>query len=104
MSEMSSTQYIKKLVAVKFLRSIGYDIITKQEHDILIMVRMNNQQLTAERDAWKADAERLAERCLAEGSCCELHTAWTMLETDDEAHSVDCPITLHQLLIEEDTK
>ena len=102
MSELSSTQYIKKLVAVKFLRSIGYDIITKQEHDILIMVRMNNQQLTASRDAWKADAERLEVSLVDLLSLIEEHGAEHIRGHAKQLMKIRHPITPHQLLIEEE--
>ena len=45
----------------------------------------------------REDAERLAGM-----DCqCDEHWAYIILEKDDDAHSIDCPITLHRALMKE---
>ena len=53
------------------------------------------------RDKWKADAERLAERWIEYGYCCDGPKEPIPFKV---THDADCPLALHQLLIEEDTK
>ena len=56
------------------------------------------QSLTASRDAWKADAIRLAA-ALDGTPCCG---GWIESIGNDIMHDIGCPIPLHQLLIEEE--
>ena len=55
-------------------------------------------EVTAERDEWKHDAERLAGRYMATYRTC-VHCEERLDDVGEVGHSPNCPITLHRELV-----
>ena len=77
-----------------------------------IIIAFDNEvaELRASRDKWKADAMRLSEMWLEHDQanyrwqCVHCFSSSRDLIAKPIVHDADCPITMHEQLIEEDSK